>query len=109
MIRFWTKVMAAAFVALLPTQKAISGGSDDVRANCADDWPNNYQMQEFCIQQQQGAAATVSRYISQPLAGAEKDVMLQCANDWQLQRGYNWQMVLFCFEQQNAARKRLGK
>ncbi|WP_296747311.1 hypothetical protein [Mesorhizobium sp.] len=99
-------LLAAASVL---AQNALANGADDVRANCGDDWPNNYQMQEFCIEQQKTAASSVSRYIHGSLTEAEKGIMNQCAEDWQLSRGYNWEMVLFCFEQQNAARKRLGK
>ena len=99
----WIELVLAAVSA--------AGAPDGVRENCAEDWPDDYTMQEFCISQQVEAAQrmvpVVERYGGSDNDSPEARALKKCANDWQKGDGFDFTMVEFCWKQQSEALERL--
>lgn len=97
-------------IALLLAAVFAAGEPNGVRENCAADWPDDYSMQEFCINQQVEAAqrlnAVIERYGTKGET-AESRVLDKCASDWQKGDGFDYTMVEFCWNQQAEALNRL--
>jgi hypothetical protein len=70
-----------------------------MKQHCATEWPDNFQMQEFCIQQQIKGMAdfkAASESVGRPLDAA----LEKCVEEWTEHGVPNWQMIGFCSKQQ---------
>lgn len=79
----------------------------DVRHSCSAEWPGDYRMQEYCIKQQNEAAAYMRPIISSAV-GVEQQIVRKCASEWSTPSGFNYRMVKYCYEQQMGAYRRLN-
>jgi len=104
---------------LLPSM-AVSGGTEDY---CAGKWPDNYKMQEYCIDKQSegnqelfslaetyGLSKDGSLNVSAKGGDIER-IFQRCMAKWELPKfkTYNFSMVVYCIKNQIAAYNRLKK
>ena len=68
-----------------------------IRNNCFKKWKTEYDMVEYCIEQQNEALAKLKRI---PNSGIKS----RCSSKW----GQEYDMVVYCIEQQTGAANRLG-
>lgn len=81
-----------------------------LRARCSAKWPGNFQMQEYCIEQQQDGARKVSAWTKDPSVADSAElraVVVACSEKWTDAHGRNWPMIDYCIEQQVSAYRRL--
>jgi hypothetical protein len=86
--------------------------SDGVAKDCAIDWPDNYRMQEYCINNQREAAAKLLPILESVKAGQDeglKQAVASCIQSWKNANALNYRMVLYCTEQQISAKQRLDQ
>lgn len=97
-------------IALLLATVLAAGVPEGVKEYCAEDWPNDYSMQEFCVDQQTEAAlklkAVIERYQGAPNS-PEYRALGKCVEDWEKGTSYDFTMVEFCWNQQVEAMNRL--
>ena len=87
-------LLVGIFLALLATTPEAKA---NIRNNCFQKWKTNYDMVEFCIEQQNKALSKLRRI---PNSGIKS----RCSSKW----GQNYDMAVFCVEQQSGAAGRLG-
>lgn len=97
MKRFLAVVFACAATTLLADFDA-----GVAKARCESEWPGDFQMIKFCLDQQTSAAAKLDATVP-----SLDDVMLAryraCVVEW----GEDFQMRAFCLDQQVQARRQL--
>lgn len=82
----------------------------DVKSACAEKWPGNYRMQEYCIDTDLDAAI----WLAETSEGLADDhvvvrIMLRCMDDWEDSAGrLNYRMVRYCTETQAESYRRLN-
>lgn len=79
---------------------------------CRAKWPDDYRMQEHCVEQQAKAARnTKERYLSpQPTADSpEGRILAGCVSKWTDEHGADFRMVEYCLDQQHRAREKLQR
>lgn len=64
---------------------------------CRDKWGKNFEMREYCMDNQRKARRQLSRY--------SPDVLEFCKRKWR----DNYQMIEYCAKNQSAAKRRLGE
>ena len=69
----------------------------NIRNNCFKKWKTEYDMVEYCIDQQNQALAKLKRI---PNSGIKS----RCSSKW----GQEYDMVVYCIEQQAGSANRLG-
>lgn len=77
-----------------------------MRQRCEADWPDDFRMQRFCLDQQQEGRRSIRRWLSENEAKASqqlKTAVLRCHVEWLDAHGYDWKMVNFCVDQQHKA------
>ncbi len=79
-----------------PSRRSATSKSKTIRNFCKDKWKTNYEMVEYCINNQTQASKNISRYSGQ--------ILKNCTEKWK----NNFEMIEYCTEKQNAAKKRLG-
>lgn len=87
----------------------ISTGAESIRSFCSKEWPSDYRMQEYCMQQQRDGLGRVSSLLASIPSGLT-EAYAQCADDWKWGPGrsdYDWRMVAYCMEKQRESYDRL--
>jgi hypothetical protein len=92
------KMLAARSAAPWRNTYAPDRPSVNIRAKCNGEWPNDYTMQKFCIDQQENARAWARGQ------GIANGVARHCAGNW----SNDWTMFKYCVNQQRKARNALG-
>ena len=90
--------------------KAVVEAQGVLRARCSQQWPADFSMQEYCIEQQQEGARKVSAWTSSPAVAGDpqlRAVVVACDEKWTDAHGRNWPMIDYCIEQQVGAYRRL--
>ena len=87
-------LLLGIFLALLATPPEANA---NIRNNCFKEWKTEYDMVEYCIQQQNEALSKLRRI---PNSGIKS----RCSSEW----GQEYDMVVSCIEQQTGAAGRLG-
>lgn len=112
------KITVSAFVVAIMTASHAVAGDVPVQRTidrwCADRWPNDYEMQLYCFDQQ---ITALQWLVEQP--GVRKPghfnsniagrCMLRWANDDGRDHSYDWEMVKYCFEKQRDAHAELER
>lgn len=68
----------------------------DIGKKCREEWPNNYQMQDYCVERQDEAMARAGNWI-------DRDIAVLCTDEWPS----DWTMFMHCVDGQTAAMRRL--
>ena len=117
-------VIALTLVAI----NSYAGPLDGVKAMCANKWNSNYQMQEFCVNNQKESflsfyakwrlyvvplekkAELESRKLMEKDLTPEAKILYTCAEKWKVDqfKTYNFQMVDFCADNQLKAYRRMN-
>lgn len=87
-------LLLGIFLALLITPPEAKA---NIRNNCFQKWKTDYEMVEYCIEQQNEALSKLRRI---PNSGIKS----RCTNKW----GQDYEMVVYCIEEQSGAAGRLG-
>lgn len=82
---------------------------EEIKADCADKWTNDYAMQDFCRNRQIKAINSLAGLRDRD----QNDLNLmralgKCVSEWKSEHGHDWAMVKFCYERQYKAYKRLN-
>ncbi|MDX8443866.1 hypothetical protein [Mesorhizobium australafricanum] len=104
-------VFAAAFAVAAVYPPALITADDPmagIKAGCAAEWPDDYSMQEFCIDNQSKSLSQVADIYHSNQDDQERAILAKCYKDWRTATGSNWVMVEFCYQQQHDAYKCLG-
>jgi len=111
----WTTLLILAF--------ASPAGAITYKEGCAKKWRGDYQMQQFCLEQQSEAYDEFFRWMTErgwvknksidtsliPETGPYPTILSHCWSKWG-QSFYgiaDYQMVMFCIEQQEKAYNRI--
>ncbi len=78
-----------------------------IKSDCSQDWPNNYRMQEYCIDTQVESYNNLVNVKNRGLSSDLQSIFAQCLADWKSANGRNWRMVEYCFENQVESYDRL--
>ena len=107
-------VLAAAVVAvpLALASAEESQALQEIRANCAAEWADDFAMQDYCIKRQVEAYASI-RDDFIPL-GRENEaiqgILERCFNEWRGKvAGFDFAMVHYCTQRQVEAYNRLQR
>jgi hypothetical protein len=76
------------------------------RTHCASEWPDNFEMQGYCMKQQATgmlAFKEASDSIGKPLEKA----LERCTEEWTKDRLPNWEMIGYCATKQAEAYRNL--
>jgi hypothetical protein len=110
-----------AIFALLAVQAGADGIDDQIAKRCVDEWPDNYEMQEYCAGQQRDGLVAVHDFMTRYGITSENDkgryvahdpaarILHDCASQWKGRFGVDWTMTAYCIKRQEAAALRLGK
>lgn len=85
--------------------------------HCGADWPDDYRMQEHCVEQQRGALENVRSWMRSHLADGSTEaaiareperakILLKCNEDWPAPE---YRMLWHCIEEQEKALERLKR
>lgn len=85
---------ARALATTTPPATVASSGPDPIRAKCAQEWHDDFQMRAFCEQKQRESAQQLQRRSME--SGDRATIRAKCARDWP----QDFQMRDFCEEQQ---------
>lgn len=82
---------------------------DSIKTMCADKWPDNFDMQSYCVDKQTVAlkdfVARAPRDKNHPLYKAS----LGCFGKWTKNGDQtNWDMVMYCFDKQEEGYRKLN-
>lgn len=78
-----------------------------IRANCAAEWPGDYRMQEYCINNQVEAVQAMAP-LADSSSSIEREILGKCASEWRKPSGYDYRMIRYCYENQIDAYRRLN-
>ena len=87
-------LLLGIFLALLATTPEARA---NIRNNCFQKWKTDYEMVEYCIEEQSTALSKLRRI---PNSGIKS----RCSSKW----GQDYEMVVYCIEEQSGAAGRLG-
>ncbi|MDY6791548.1 MAG: hypothetical protein SWH54_09790 [Thermodesulfobacteriota bacterium] len=80
--------------------------NDIIKNNCQKEWPNDYRMQKFCIDQQKDALKKLRA--GRP-ADIPKDIFIKIRNKCSRKWKNDFRMVLFCERQECEAWRQLNR
>ena len=84
-----------------------------IRDYCASEWPTNYTMQRYCIDEQGKACNEMVALYMSLTEDEEKRIVNRCLLDWGYESGFedliNWSMVAYCTKEQLKAYRNLHK
>lgn len=122
-----SSVSSAAGIVLLVAGSVLTSPAradlfEDIKAHCESKWPTDYEMQEYCVEQQVDGAKRMNsflkRYNVEALLEDPKEaerlykegnapvvIALNCFDEWE----GDFEMIAYCIDQQEKAAKRLGK
>jgi len=101
----------ASIIAIFATPSATFADADTlagIKAGCSAEWPGDYSMQEFCINNQVTSYNHLVQIHSSNQNEAEKGMLIQCLGEWKTATGSDWSMVEFCYKNQHEAYERLN-
>ncbi|TIM94398.1 MAG: hypothetical protein E5Y34_30920 [Mesorhizobium sp.] len=101
----------AAVVAVIATTSIAFADADTmagIKAACTADWPGDYSMQEFCINNQVESYNHLVQINNGNQNDDEKAMLGKCLGDWKTATGSDWSMVEFCYKDQHEAYERLN-
>jgi hypothetical protein len=97
-------VLVAALALATSTVRAETIGQrleDQARQNCEAEWPGDYAMQRYCLEQQAKAAGKFADMVEQTLGAHVKPVAEACLEEWPGKvASYNWVLVAHCVRRQ---------
>jgi hypothetical protein len=76
------------------------------RQRCAKEWPDNFEMQAFCLKQD-AAGMLQFKAVSDELGKPIEKALERCTEQWTADRLPNWQMIGFCATKQAEAYRSL--
>lgn len=100
-----------AVATVIATTSIASADADTmvgIKAACTAEWPGDYSMQEFCINNQVKSYNHLVQIKNSGQNGEEKGMLVKCLDDWKTATGSDWTMVEFCYKNQHEAYERLG-
>lgn len=79
---------------------------DGIRMQCAEKWPDDYSMRNFCVEKETDGLINVSEY------GIGDDISVRCLLKWSngdvesddFFSSVSWSMVDYCIEKENEAK-----
>ncbi|MDX0230265.1 hypothetical protein GOC14_06850 [Sinorhizobium meliloti] len=82
--------------------------SNPERAMCQARWPDDFDMQVYCIEKQIKAGSALTPIINNPTP-VQKQALDMCGARWRNDYGgFDWDMVKYCYEKQMTAYERLN-
>jgi hypothetical protein len=104
---------------------SVASTETNVKGYCEKEWPDNFQMQEHCLETQEEARLGVKRILEQlgiydanlknlnqeKVATPIGTAILRCFEEWELPefKIFNWSMVEHCMKQQIESYDRLNR
>lgn len=87
---------------------------DVVKSYCADQWPTDFRMQQYCFNQQVEAVAELAplyKLYGSSEGSKEWIALAKCSSDWEKPafKTYDYRMVLYCFRRQKEAIDAMGR
>lgn len=80
-----------------------------IRQLCETEWPGDYRMQEFCIEQQvKGANAVMDGWNAAAEGSDIQQIYARCYQEWTEGGLPDWRMIDFCAEQQLKSYRKLN-
>ncbi|PHS48791.1 MAG: hypothetical protein COB05_04590 [Marinobacter sp.] len=104
-------------LATLMLAGSLSVSADTITEECENEWPGNYQMQEYCAKKAAGGARaihaflarhdmTMDNWVKQSVRGKVPALILKkCNEEWHP----DLKMIAYCLEKEEVAAIRLGK
>jgi len=88
-----------------------------ITCECSKEWPNDYSMQEYCINMQKESLHKFFIYWGMfPENSVAHEIMLRASREWQIYSdcsdplyNFNWRMVIYEVEKQFEAYGRLNE
>ena len=95
----------------------------DLKAYCVDKWSDDYEMQEYCLDNQREANSELFDFArrnnlldsdgtlsTSPSGGAVERIVNGCMNKWELPKfdTFDFEMVMYCTNNQFEAYKRMN-
>lgn len=101
----WTSIMTI----LIATSEAFADAETlaGIKAGCSAEWPGDYSMQEFCINNQVTSYNHLVQIHNSDQNDEERDMLVKCLGEWETATGSDWAMVEFCYQNQHEAYERL--
>lgn len=93
---------AFAALTLATPAAAADFGEEAVRARCASEWPGDFRMQAYCLDQDRRGFTQVEASRS-GLDAAMRSALDSCAAQWPAE----WRMIAYCLDQQIDGRNAL--
>jgi hypothetical protein len=82
----------------------------EIDASCADKWPQDYEMQNFCYQSNVKARNEAQAYDLTTGPPELTMIWAQCSMKWSDSKDrVNWEMMNFCMEKQTQALREIQK
>lgn len=75
---------------------------------CAKDWPNDFEMQRYCLKQQ-AAGMLQFKAVSDELGKPIEKALEGCTEEWTKDRLPDWQMIGYCSTKQADAFRALRR
>lgn len=78
-----------------------------IRAHCTKEWPTDYRMQAYCLQQQNESVVKMGQRFNAGFTSTPegRTITLQCFKEWPT----DYRMQNYCVEQQLEGLKKLGR
>jgi len=83
------------------TTQVQSTSTNKIQRMCADSWPSDQRMQEYCVKNQTAALNKLSEMTQMYQPGTrERKIMQGCSNVWKKGDAYDYRMILYCVQNQ---------
>jgi hypothetical protein len=95
-------VAAAAMVAKLSGPAGAAEATDEIKQNCAAEWPGDYAMQQYCYDRHVESLVELKGLVgSEPYPKHVEEISARCLAEWPGEAvGYNRPMVAYCTRRQ---------
>lgn len=77
------------------------------RQRCAEEWPADFTMQEYCMKGQARGMLTFKQ-VSEEMGPAFYPTLEKCTEEWTKNRNPDWAMIGYCASRQAEAWRRLN-
>ncbi len=85
------------------------GFYDSFKNMCREDWPDSYEMQAFCVKQQDHAFEKLTKIFMRETTNDQvfNTIWKKCSREWRRGDTFNYEMLVFCIERELDAKKAL--
>jgi len=101
------KTIVVLLVVLTATATAAYARRDEITPRCQARWEYNYEMLNYCIDEQLQANSNVMNWWRS--RNRDNDIYQLCGSRWTDRYGINWVMLNYCIQEQEKSKRRLDR